>query len=147
MIGLIMKGMSLLGIPEGVGKILAVLLIIGTIAGALFTGYKLYDNMSKDLIAANIRATKAETVAKKNQEALETVKEQSQKNIDLIVNVSNNLTDVREKLDEQTEVFRKHDWDYLFQNKPNLMLNKFNTGTRQLFSDLEANSGSPNSSN
>lgn len=147
MIGLIIKGLSFLGLPQGAAKIIAVGLIILTICGSIFAAYKYIDNLTNKVIAAETRAIAAEVAANKNKQALINAKQDYERNIKAINILSQNMTKIREDLDEQTEVFKKHDWDYLFQKKPGLMLTRFNTGTKQLFDSFEALSGSPSSKN
>lgn len=147
MIGLILKGLSILGIPEGLAKIILIGLVFLTIAGTIFAGYKYLTGLTDRVVAAETRANGAEKVANNTKEALTQVKEASDRTIKSITTLANDMTKVREELDEQTEIFEKHDFDYLFQQEPDLMLNRFNNGTIRVFKELETLSGSPDSSN
>lgn len=55
--------------------------------------------------------------------------------------INTEIATINSDLEAHSAIFKKHDWDKLFEAKSGLLLNKFNTGTAKLWVDIKAEAG------
>lgn len=143
MLGLFVTLLGKFGLSEKLAKIVALVIIVGTIAGSIFAAYRYVSNTRDMMVAAKLEVAQTKQQLASVQESFDTYKADNEKMLADISTLNANIADIQNKVGEYNEIFKKHDWQKLFSAKTDLMLSKFNAGTKRVFMDVEAESSLP----
>lgn len=125
---------ELLLLKLGVPQIFVKLVITLAIIAVCIAGYYYVTHLQNKLD----KTEKSLEIVSKNLEDYKLNAEQILKGLTV---TAEDITRIQSEMDKTNEVYRKHDFQKLFEAKPGLVLNRINSGTQRVFRELESESG------